>query len=92
MSDVQKCVDGFYEYFSSAYLQLRPEHLDVHSLALLWTIVSELDIIEASKKLNHKMTSGVDNIKSFLVKVCINVLRPLQNLFLISFLRLIHIL
>ena len=72
----QSVVDGFSDYFSSVYSTSTStnafdelncfNYLDVFNIREL----TEIDIINSANKLKNKMTSGHDQIPSFLVKDC----------------------
>lgn len=83
----QTIVDGFSNFFSSVYLDSQSNFSDTDSLQLsnlniFINSISENEIVSASKKLKNKMTAGVDNVPSFIIKDCINALvKPLHYLF-----------
>lgn len=86
-TDSQSIVNSFANFFSSVYhesseLSSQSDILSLSGLHIKIKSITEDDIIKASKKLKNKMTSGIDNIPSFLVKDCIHVLaQPLSQLF-----------
>ncbi|KAJ8976799.1 hypothetical protein NQ317_004349 [Molorchus minor] len=77
----QDIVNAFGNYFKSVYIS--PENNDANNvidssyfnhLNINVTNISEDEIFKAIKQLKNKMTSGADNIPSFLVKDCAGVL------------------
>lgn len=89
LNNYHSIVNGFANFFGSVYLKSNAQNLNItvdnfnllqRNIAI--NEITEDDIIMASKKLKNKMTSGVDNCPSFLVKDCINVLAtPLCYIF-----------
>ena len=84
-------VNAFSTYFGSVYINSTPQdngNFNNGSTSLEYVnikSISEEDIIEAILKLNNKLTSGVDQIPSFIVKDCRSVfVRPLHMLFNLS--------
>ena len=69
----------FGEFFKSVYSppetdeEILTEMPNIHE-NITFLNISENDILNASKKLKNKMTSGPDNIPSFIIKDCICVL------------------
>ncbi|KAJ8934214.1 hypothetical protein NQ318_021639 [Aromia moschata] len=72
----QSVVNGFSNYFSDVYLLSDPSYKEqdvlINNIHVQINSISENDIIQASKKLKNKMTSGIDNVPSFVVKDCIS--------------------
>lgn len=82
----QSVVDGFASFFSDVYLQSDPSHkiplLSLNNAHVHIKPITDEDIINAAKKLKNKLTSGVDNVPSFIVKDCIYAfVTPLRFLF-----------
>lgn len=82
----QAVVDGFSNFFSDVYLPSDPSHstanLSLNNTHIHINLITEQEIIEAAKKLKNKLTSGVDNVPSFIVRDCINAFAtPLRILF-----------
>lgn len=84
----QNIVNSFGEFFSSVYIQSIPtdHHQPVNNvineyIPILQPITGQ-DIMDASKRLKNKMTSGPDQVPSFIVKDCIGAfLKPLLIIF-----------
>nr|CAH7749762.1 unnamed protein product [Callosobruchus chinensis] len=89
VNDPQSIVNTFADFFSSVYSV--PDHTNVscdyvfdHNVFIDISCepISESEILLASRKLKNKMTSGPDQIPSFLVKDCIKIfVTPLKYLF-----------
>ena len=82
----QSVVDGFASFFSDVYLQSDPSHkvplLSLNNTHVNIKPITDQDIINAAKKLKNKLTSGVDNVPSFIVRDCIYAfIAPLRFLF-----------
>lgn len=83
----QDIVDVFGEFFKNVYLPPETDdkkHTELPNIHenITFQNISENDILNATKKLKNKMTSGPDNIPSFIIKDCIGVLAvPLRILF-----------
>lgn len=78
-------VNKYCEYFSNVYKKSNINYFD-KGVPSHYNIsidpITEADILSASKKLNNKFTSGIDNIPSFLGKDCAMALaKPLVFLF-----------
>lgn len=82
----QNIVNGFANFFSSIYTQsnhlLMNNLISYHCNSINIIRITEDDILKAIKKLKNKMTSGLDNVPSFLVRDCAMVfVKPLHILF-----------
>lgn len=73
----QDIVDSFARFFQSVYVDSTNTDIDPDFNNAPYIDISEIhdhDVIEASKKLKDKLTSGVDGIPSFVVKDCVYAL------------------
>lgn len=82
----QNIINAFGEYFSSVYQSsqsLTNKSSQSSSVNNIYFYpICESEVITACKKLKDKMTSGTDNIPSFIVKDCAGVLScPLAKIF-----------
>lgn len=84
----QAIVDMFASFFSTTYTNSvtntegLSEHVSNLNSHIFLENITESDIIEATKKLKNKMTSGPDNVPSFIVKDCIRILaNPLATIY-----------
>lgn len=86
----QDIVDGFSNYFSDVYIDSDPTHINENPLSINNNYINircitEEDLLKSIKKLKNKMTAGVDNVPSFVIKDCAAVfIEPLLTLFNLS--------
>jgi Reverse transcriptase (RNA-dependent DNA polymerase) len=88
LDNPQSIVDAFSAFFSDVYIQSNINNFSAKNVCpitntnIIINNVTEEDIINASKKLKDKMTCGIDNCPSFLIKDCIKIFaKPLCKIF-----------